>query len=626
MTYLSDGEEGVRTASGLGALYFGEGRCLFRVWAPRARRVELHLLKQPRERLVLLTDAGNGYHEAIVSEVFPGASYRFRLDGGEELPDPASRSQPEGVSGPSAVVDPHFPWGDGSFRGPALPDYVIYEIHVGTFTAEGSFDAIVPRLEDLAALGVTAIELMPVGEFPGERNWGYDGVFPYAAQSSYGGPEGLKRLVDACHRRGLAVILDVVYNHLGPEGNVLDRYGPYFTERYHTSWGRALNFDGSESDEVRRYFIENALYCVNDLQVDALRLDAVHAILDASPFTFLEELSSEVRERSSRPAVLIPESAANDARLVRARELGGFGFDAVWNDDFHHSLRTLLLEERKGYYQDYGELRHLEKAYREGFAYTGEYSSYRRRRHGTPSSDLPPERFVVFSQNHDQVGNRMRGERLTALVDLERLKLAAAAVILSPYLPLLFMGEERGERAPFPYFVSHTDPDLIEAVRRGRKEEFSSFDWEGEIPDPQAEETFFSAKLDWSLGEREPNRSLLGLHRELLRLRREEPALRERSRERMEVARFERERVIAIRRTSEDREALLLLHFSPEAGRIGLSLKAAGWRRALDTSDARFGGPGSPGPGVLASGGEVEIALAPWSAALLLSEGSRGPS
>jgi maltooligosyltrehalose trehalohydrolase len=612
----------LRVREGLGALYLGEGRCLFRVWAPRAEAVELHLLERPG-RLVPLGPAPDGYHEAVVSDVRPGARYRFRLDGKDELPDPASRFQPEGVHGPSQVVDPDFDWTDGEYRRPTLRDYAIYEIHVGAFTSEGTFDAIVPRLPELRELGVTAVELMPLGQFPGERNWGYDGVFPFAVQASYGGPEGLKRLVNACHASGMAVILDVIENHLGPEGNVLDRYGPYFTDRYRTPWGEAPNFDGPDSDEVRRYFIENALYWVDEFHVDALRLDAVHAIIDVSPRPFLEELAATVRERASRPAFLVPESADNDARLVRSRELSGFGFDALWNDDFHHALRTLITGERKGYYRDYGELRQLAKASREGFVYTGEYSPFRRRRHGTPSSDLSPERFVVFSQNHDQVGNRMLGERLTALVDFERLKLAAAAVILSPYLPLLFMGEEYGESAPFPYFVSHGDPELIESVRSGRKEEFASFDWGGEPPDwggeppdPQAEATFLSAKLDWKLRGKEPHRSLLDLYRELLRLRREEPALRERRR--IDATADERARVVTWSFLSREQEALVVLHFSSEGGSIPVVPRPAGWRREIDTAEARFGGPKSASPAQILFGGELQ--LAPWSAVLLLSD------
>jgi maltooligosyltrehalose trehalohydrolase len=359
---------------------------------------------------------------------------------------------------------------------------------VGTFTPEGTFEAIIPHLDELRELGITAVELMPVAQFPGTRNWGYDGVYPFAVQNSYGGPEGLKRLVNACHGRGIAVVLDVVYNHLGPEGNYLWDFGPYFTDRYKTPWGSAINFDGPHSDPVRRLFIENALYWVTEFRMDGLRIDAVHGILDFSAYPFLEELASAVHEKAerlNRRVYVIAESDLNDTRVIRSRELGGYGLDAQWNDDFHHALHTLLTEDQTGYYQDFGRLGDLVKAFREGFVCSGQYSSYRRRRHGNSSRDIPAGCFVVFAQNHDQVGNRMRGERLSQLVCRERMKLAAGVVFLSPFIPLLFMGEEYGETAPFPYFISHSDADLVEAVRRGRREEFAAFGWSQEPPDPQ---------------------------------------------------------------------------------------------------------------------------------------------
>jgi maltooligosyltrehalose trehalohydrolase len=435
----------------LGAHSSGHRRCFFRVWAPRASTIELRII-EPQERIILLPNSGQGYFQGDIEDIPAGALYCYRLDRGKERPDPASRSQPRGVHGPSQVVDPSFAWTDSCWPGIPLKDYVIYELHVGTFTSEGSFEAIIAHLPELKALGVTAIELMPVAQFPGARNWGYDGAYPFAVQDSYGGPEQLKRLVNACHQEGLAAILDVVYNHLGPEGNYLADFAPYFTKRYQTPWGPALNFDGPDSDHVRRFFIENALYWLSEFHFDALRLDAVHAILDHAPYTFLEELRDAVEEQAkilNRHVFLFPESAANDSRLIRARELGGYGFSAQWNDDFHHALRAVLTGEKSGYYEDYGEFGQLVKAYREGFVYSGEHSRFRRRRHGTSSRDIPAERFVVFSQNHDQVGNRMQGERLAQLMPFEDLKLAAAAVLLSPFIPMIFMGEEYGELAPF---------------------------------------------------------------------------------------------------------------------------------------------------------------------------------
>ena len=448
----------------LGATYLDDGKCQFCVWAPHVEEIEVQLISPRIERLALKKD-DMGYHLGMSENLGPGSRYVYRLEGGTQRPDPASRFQPEGVHGPSEVVDAKFPWEDDGWKGLALHDVVIYELHVGVYTREGTFDAVIPYLQELKDLGVTAVEIMPVGQFPGNRNWGYDGVYPFAAQNSYGGPQGLKRLVNACHRIGLAVILDVVYNHLGPEGNYFADFAPYFTERYKTPWGSALNFDGPYSDEVRHFFIENARYWISEFHIDALRLDAVHAILDHSPRPFLEELGAAVHKlaaKLNRRVLLMPESASNDARLIRSRERGGYGLDAVWSDDFHHALRTLLTGEQSGYYQDYGELKHLVDAYREGFAYSGAYSRFRKRRHGSSAKDIPAKRFIVFSQNHDQVGNRPRGDRLTDSVCFEALKLAAATVILSPFIPLIFMGEEYGETAPFPFFISHSDAELVE--------------------------------------------------------------------------------------------------------------------------------------------------------------------
>jgi maltooligosyltrehalose trehalohydrolase len=566
---------------------------------------------------------GSGHHTALVDDVAPGSRYFYRLADGRERGDPASRSQPEGVHGPSEVIDPDFPWKDRHWFGLPLRDYVIYELHVGTFTPEGTFDAAIPRLPDLADLGVTAVELMPVAQFPGERNWGYDGVFPFSPQNSYGGPEGLRRFVDACHRQGLAVILDVVYNHLGPEGNYLSDFGPYFTDRYKTPWGSALNFDGPDSDPVRRFFIENALCWITEFHVDALRLDAVHAILDHSPFTFLEQLAGEVHDRAkslNRQIFLFPESAANDARLIRSPELGGYGMDAQWNDDFHHALRGVLTGERTGYYEDYGEFRHLVKSFRDGFVYSGEFSKYRRRRHGTSARDIPAERFVVFSQNHDQVGNRMLGERLTALISFEGLKLAAGAVLFSPFLPLLFMGEEYGEKAPFQYFVSHSDPDLVEAVRKGRSEEFAAFGWRGEVPDPQDEATFMRSKLDHRLCEVKPHSTLRAFYQELIRLRKSHPSLAHPSKERLEVSGYDSDRILAVRRADREaaEEALLVFHFGDASLSRKIPLPAGDWRKRLDSAEKRWQGPGAAAPETLS--GDVALRLPPLSFVLYSSE------
>jgi maltooligosyltrehalose trehalohydrolase len=585
----------------LGGYYSANNRCQFRVWAPRASRVELRVVGA-KEQIRALESSGGGYFDVQVDNISPGTLYLYRLDGSRDRPDPASRFQPQGVHGPSQVIDPSFAWADRNWLGLPLKDYVVYELHVGTFTVTGTFDAVSAHLEELKDLGITVIELMPVAQFPGSRNWGYDGVYPFAVQESYGGPLGLKRLVNACHKIGLAVILDVVYNHLGPEGNYFAEFGPYFTDRYKTPWGPAMNFDGPDSDPVRRYLIDNALYWISEFHIDALRLDAVHAILDHSPYTFLEQLADEVHAQAkllNRQVWLIPESAANDSRLVRGRELGGYGLDAQWNDDFHHALRGVMTGEKSGYYEDYGEFHQLVKAYREGFVYSGEYSKYRRRRHGISSRDIPAERLVVFSQNHDQVGNRMLGERLPQLVSFEDLKLAAGAVILSPFIPMLFMGEEYGEPAPFQYFVSHGDANLIAAVRNGRRNEFAAFAWRGEPPDPQDEKTFLRSKLNHNLKHDGRFHALWEFYRELIRLRKKLAPLACLSKERCEIHGFESERILVLRRWFKDQEIISIFNFN--AAQVSLDLPFSGecWRKVLASTDERWAGVGSQLPPML---------------------------
>ncbi len=596
-----------------GAIYDrGTGACTFRVWAPLRERVEVKIIA-PVEQVVPMDRDARGFWEATVQGIGPGARYVFRLENDRARPDPASRYQPEGVHEPSEVVDhTAFSWTDKGWNGLALPSMIMYELHTGTFTPEGTFDAIIPRLDALKELGITAIELMPVAQFPGTRNWGYDGVYPFAVQNSYGGPEGLKNLVNACHTRGMAVILDVVYNHLGPEGNYLADFGPYFTDRYKAPWGQAVNFDGPYSDEVRNFFIRNALAWITDYHVDALRVDAIHGIFDFGAKHFLQELGEAVHRRAEelgRRIYVIPESDLNDARVITPSELGGYGLDAQWNDDFHHCLHTLLTGEKSGYYEDFGTIEHMEKAYCDGFVYSGQYSSYRKRRHGNSSRERPARQFVVFSQNHDQVGNRLRGERLSSLVSFEALKLAAAAVILSPYLPLLFMGEEHGETAPFLYFVSHTDTDFIEAVRKGRKEEFREFSWEGEPPDPQDEQTFLESKIRWAERTSGRHGALLRFYAQLIALRKKMPALAELERERTDVKVHGGGKVLTIRRWSEDGRSrvILLFNFGDGDVSVRLSFPAGSWERVLDSSEQVWDGPGTALSGRLGSGDAVTM-------------------
>ncbi|MGH9278730.1 MAG: malto-oligosyltrehalose trehalohydrolase [Acidimicrobiales bacterium] len=481
-----------------------------RVWAPDAHDVAVEgvAMKGPDER---------GWWTATIDDGV--TRYSFSVDGSPPRPDPRSAWQPEGVHGQSAFVDHDaFRWADGGWRPPPLAEAVIYELHVGTFSGAGTFDGVVEHLDHLADLGVTHVELMPVAEFPGRWGWGYDGVDLYAPHQAYGGPQRLKALVDACHARGLAVLLDVVYNHLGPSGNYLGRFGPYFTDRYATPWGAAVNLDGAYSDEVRTFFVDNARMWVRDYHVDGLRLDAVHAILDTSATHLLEELRAEVPPH----AVLIAESDLNDPRLVRDAERGGYGLDAQWSDDFHHAVHALLTGERRGYYADFGSTADVAKALRQAYVYDGGYSEHRRRRHGRSPAGIPASRFLGYAQTHDQVGNRAQGDRLSHLVSPGRLRAAAALTLCSPFVPMLFQGEEWGASTPFQYFTDHDDAALGRSVSEGRRREFAAFGWKPEdVPDPQDPATFERSRLDWAEPGREPHASVLDWHRRLIALRRE---------------------------------------------------------------------------------------------------------
>jgi maltooligosyltrehalose trehalohydrolase len=472
----------------LGATPLSDGRVEFRAWAPAATSVSVRIHGRDHE----LTDAGFGVREAIVEQAAHGDDYVFVLDG-TEFPDPASRWQPEGLRGPSRVVDPGtFAWTDLGWATPRLEDLVIYELHVGTFSPQGTFDGAIEHLSELADLGVTAVEVMPIAEFPGARGWGYDGVYISAAQSSYGGPEGFQRFVDACHRHGLAVILDVVYNHVGASGNVaLRAFGPFHTEKYETFWGAAMNFDDEDSDPVREWVLQSAENWIRDFHVDGLRLDAIHAIYDQSAEHLVAGISRRVHA-ADHSAIVIAESGLNDPKVMRGADRGGWGCDAAWADDFHHALRTLLTGDREGYYAEFGRVRELAKAFDRPHVHDGIYSTFRRRRFGAPARDIQPEQFVTFYANHDQVGNRALGDRLPA----EVLPLAAFCTLLAPFTPMLFQGEDYGERAPFRFFSDHIDEEIAVATREGRRREFAAFAAFGEeIPDPQDPATFAASKL-----------------------------------------------------------------------------------------------------------------------------------
>lgn len=507
----------------------------FRVWAPKANRVRVKIGEDvfPLSREEGRAESKGWWSGEIGAIEDEGGhiDYAYLLDDDAiALPDPRSAWQPNGVHKASRILDhDRFQWSDVGFQPPPLSAAVIYELHIGTFTPEGTFRAAIDRLDALVELGVTHVEIMPVAAWDGERGWGYDGVDLFAPHQVYGGPEGLKQFVNACHARGLAVLLDVVYNHLGPVGNYLQRFGPYFTHSHITPWGDAVNLEEDGAVEVRRFLCDNALMWLRDYHFDGLRLDAVQAFIDRSSVHFLEQLSAEVKELEAalgRHFVLIAESDSNDPRIVMSRDAGGCGIDAQWSDDFHHSLVTLITGDRTGYYQDFGTMADLAKALEEVFVYSGRYSSYRGRMHGRPVNDLPGWRFLGYAQNHDQVGNRARGERLGHLVPEGRAKIAAALVMTAPFVPMIFQGEEFNASSPFLYFTHHEDEELGKKVSEGRSSEFSGFGWElHEIPDPQSAETLQLSKLKWEEASRGSHAEMLAWYRGLIQLRRSTPDL-----------------------------------------------------------------------------------------------------
>jgi maltooligosyltrehalose trehalohydrolase len=514
-----------------GAIVQSDGAVRWRVWAPRADCVDVVLISDSARRLHSMTREDGGFFSFVKDPIVTGQRYAYRVNGGPDYPDPASRWQPDGINQPSAVLrTDEFIWSDEDWNGVPRGDLMFYEIHVGTFTPQGSFEAIIPRLPALRELGVTALEIMPVGQFSGTRNWGYDGVHPSAPQQSYGGPHGLQRLVNACHVHGLAVFLDVVYNHIGPEGSYFGEYGPYLTDQYRTPWGLAVNYDGRSSDVVREFVLDNVRMWIREYHFDGLRLDAVHAIYDFGARHILRDIKeaadAAARERG-RHVHIVAESDLNDVRLLRPPRQGGYGLDAQWSDDFHHLVHASLTGERQGYYQDYGAREQFPQLLTNTFVLNGCYSAYRGRRHGGPDEGLPGDRFVVSLQNHDQVGNRASGERLGTLLTPPAQRLAASLLLLAPYLPLLFMGEEYGEEHPFHFFCSFSDHKLIDAVRKGRRREFEAFHDDGaDVPDPQAEPIFIASRLTWSWESDQHKSGLRRLYQDLLRARHKWAALR----------------------------------------------------------------------------------------------------
>jgi len=561
---------------------------MFTLWAPRARSVEL----VSGEERVALEPAPGGRWQVELDGGRLGAGYRFSLDGGPALPDPRSRWQPEGVHGPSHIMDSARlrRFQRPGFRAAPLREAVLYELHIGTFTAEGTYEAAEQRLAHLLELGITHVELMPVATFPGRRGWGYDGVDLCAPLPAYGSPEQLAHFVDCCHEKGLGVLLDVVYNHLGPDGNHLGSFGPYFTDRYKTPWGEAFNYDGAQSDEVRRFVIDNALMWLGDYGFDGLRLDAVHAIFCfEESLHILEQLAREVRKLGAeldREFLLIAESDLNDPRLVHSSARGGFGLDAHWSDDFHHALHRFFTGESAGYYSDFNGLADVATALKDGYVYQGQYSAFRRRSHGRPPKGVGPGQLVVCSQNHDQIGNRARGERLSMLLGVPQLKALAALTLLAPFVPLLFQGEEWGARTPFLYFTDHQDPELGRRVAEGRAAEFAHFhEGEGEVPNPQAEDTFTRSRLDWSELARAPHTELLDWYRRLIRLRRTKSDRYGRAGAKVKFD------AAAAWLQFQHGGLLAAFNFADHAQHI--PLPAGAWELALDSTPARAAGAGA---------------------------------
>ncbi len=547
-----------------------------RLWAPFASRVEIEILNQDPNLILKMDPVRSinslGWFELQDIDLKPGTDYRFILDKEQVVPDPRSVWQPEGVHGPSRVVDHNsYNWQDDTWKGFSLSSAVIYECHVGTFTPEGTFKGVMKKLDYLIELGINTLELMPVSEFPGRWGWGYDGVDLYAVRDSYGGPQGLKELVDSCHQKGIAVVLDVVYNHFGPSGNYLSKFGPYFSDKYSTPWGDAINLDESGSDEVRNFLIDNAVTWFKDFHFDALRLDAIHAIFDTSATHFLTQLSDRIQDLSAeigKPCYLIAESDLNNPRVISPIEIDGFGFDSQWSDDFHHSLWAILTNETNGYYADFGTIADLAEAFKSAFVYKGQYSIFRNRSHGSHPVNKRYSNFLAYIQDHDQVGNRAIGDRLSHVVDLDFVKMAAGLVLVSGFIPMIFQGEEWAASTPFLYFSDHSEPELGQAVTQGRQKEFASFGWDPScIPDPQSESSFLNSKLNWDeLGESK-HQELLQWYKDLLRLRKDGKSLGDCALGKIDIEYSEEEKWLIIRKSSK----LAIVNFSDSKAGSNLS-------------------------------------------------------
>jgi maltooligosyltrehalose trehalohydrolase len=575
----------------VGCFETGENEMDFVVWAPGHKKMELKILASDASPQRMVQDEW-GYWKITLPGLTAGTRYVYLLEDGSEQADPASVSQPEGVHGPSEVVNRSFDWTDETWKGLAIEDLIIYELHTGTFTKEGTFKGIEKKLDYLKALGINAIEIMPVAEFSGTRNWGYDGVFPFAIHRTYGKMDDLKALVDAAHKKEIAVLLDVVYNHMGPEGSCLKAFTPdYFSDKYHTPWGDALNFDGPNSDGVRNYFIQNALMWLDEFHIDGLRMDAVHALYDQSAFHIMEEFKTAVNgleQRTARKKILIAEFDLNDPRYIRSIEKGGYGIDGQWIDEFHHALHSVLTGETNGYYEDFGSLEHLASAFRNSYVYNGIYSRRRKKIIGLEAEN-PYGQYIVFSQNHDHIGNRPLGDRLTATLPFEALKLAAATVLLSPYVPLLFMGEEYGEKKPFLYFADYEDKSLGQKASEGRRKEFSYFNFKDAFPDPLTEQTFENSKLSWHCIE-SPGNCLYSYYKYLIEFRKWHPVMKAKERHQMIVYPVMNECLLALERFNDHDRLLIVMNFGKEK-KSYINNTGTNYRKIFDSSDLEWNGP-----------------------------------
>jgi maltooligosyltrehalose trehalohydrolase len=583
--------------------------CEFNVWAPKAKSIHLVVANTGQKHEMQKQDFG--YWTALVENTPPGTRYKYQIDKGEAFPDPASLSQPDGVHGASEVIDLNdFNWTDDSWQNIPLEEMIQYELHTGTFTPQGTFAGIGEKLSHLKALGINTIEILPVAQFSGTRNWGYDGVYPFAVQDSYGGAKELMALVNACHQNGIAAILDVVYNHFGPEGNYVGNFGHYFSGKYSTPWGQPINFDGAYSDGVRNYIIQNALMWCRDFHIDGLRLDAVHSIFDFSATHIMQELAenlNKLSEQTGRRHYLIAESHLNDVRYVSPISKGGYGLDAQWSDDFHHAVHTLATGERKGYYVDFGQPHQLSKAIKEAFIFDGQYSEFRKKTYGNSTKNNPGGQFVIFNQNHDQVGNRLHGERLISMTDFETAKAVAGTMFVTPNVPMLFMGEEYGESTPFYYFVSHLDPELNRLVREGRKKEFKDFYTDSsEAKDPDAPETFEESKLSWNIEQDPAKKAMFEYYRELIRLRKNHPVLKVTDKDQLIAA--EQGKLIVLERWQGEKRLLALLNFEKQKQTVKLPATVGSkMKKILDSANTVWNGSGETAPAEVAANDEVSI-------------------